>query len=452
MTLKLKIEKVYLPEIQDRIALLNPTMVNILNETKLNYPFYIVRYPFGGIIAEKGRFYIPLEDGTTKNISDPDIPAAIRNDLDYLSIDCTPIGLLLNHSMELSFQRAGQSILLVQMMPGWPFGLWRTIDTVDKTHPQSYHSQDAWFIKAGFRHGFMLPKISMNMAYAKLAKAKGLRMKSPPRDLYSHYEIFKDIAKHRHAVEPWYTEVLYFSKQWLEHLHELPQLELFFYKTITRQSRFWRNKIVYDFMWDSFIAEIKKENLAIKPHIIDIAKHILMVALGALPSFAPAMDNASAPIQGIQQDFLDIYGLKAAPVIMTPTHFDMYNPDTKPAYWSLQFPCYLESVPNPKTRTSNLDDLNEIALLIDYLFDNVDNKKLPVIINTPIEYCLQHVKFDYFHSDVPSYHSKIRPSRDMPLEDKRLVQCIVPGREHDVFEFSEVSPFVRGCIRFSLRT
>lgn len=447
-THNLAVEKIYWPAIRERIIAINQELATILDSIKLELPFYIAKYPFGATIIEEGIFFLPQSDGTTKNCLSPDIPVDLRKDLDYLSEKSTPIGIVLTHSSELYLQREGQHIPWILMTPGRIFGLWRTLD---REFPHSYHNQNTWYMKAGLQHGFILPKITIASAYKKLALARGLSTKSPPRDLYEQCFMLQQISHSERFLQSWHTEVLYFSRQWLDHLQQMPQLELFLYKTLARQSRFWRNGVVYNFMWDSFIAELKKESMFFKPYIIDIVKHILMVALGALPSFVPAMDDTSAPIQGIQQDFLDIYGLKAAPVIMVPTHFDMYDPDAKPVYWSLQFPCYLESVPNPKTRGSNLDDLSQIAHLIEYLFETVQRKRLAVIINTPIEYCLQHIQFEFFHSDALMGDSLIRPSREMPLEDPRLVHCIVPGRENEVFEFSEVSPFVRGCVRFSLR-
>lgn len=443
---ELYVKKVYWPEIRQRVLICNPELAAVLDTIIKKYPFYLAKYQFGATIDENGEFFLPLTDGSTVSISDAKVDPETYDNLNYtLSI---PVGIILSNSMELFLQYQQQHFPWIRMEPATIFALWRALDG---EIAKSYHSQHAWHIKAGMRHGFLLPKISVTSSYKKLVKARVIRSKSPPRELMDHFEIFKDMSRHQAFSQSWQTEILFFSKQWLVNIKKLPALELFFYKTLAISSRFWRNKMIFDAMWDGVIGEMKKDGIVVKVHIIDIVKNIVLVALGACAGYAPAVDNLSAPIAGIQQDFLDIYGIKNAPVIMIPTRFDMYNEDASPVYWSLQFPCYLESVPGVKTRGSHLEDLNDIAYLIDYLAHHVAAKKLPVIINTPIEYCLEHVKFDFFHSDADASHPTIRPSKEMPLEDKRLVQCIVPGREDEVFEFSEVSPFVRGCVRFSLK-
>ena len=105
-------------------------------------------------------------------------------------------------------------------------------------------------------------------------------------------------------------------------------------------------------------------------------------------------------------------------------------------------PTHFESTVKPKTLTSTLVTLREIREMM-YHFKATMLKYAKTIDNSTEDF-LNRVRIDFFHSE-PDADSQIRLSLEMPKEDSSLTFCAPKVGQRN---FSDVSPFVRGCVRF----
>lgn len=424
--------------IKEDVRRVNPEFAEVVDDlkTKNDYPLYIVYYPFGSLIIDTGRFRFPLKDGSLAPITCSAISSDIREQLGY-NAGSIPLGLVLDHSVELFLQTEDRVIPSAVTKSGKLIGLWAALSSI-------HVWLDAWHMTAGARSIFVLPKITDTAGHKKLCRARNIKMPLP-RNLGMHWSLLTKVAQHSDFSQPWYTKVLLFSKNWLSEQKNDSwiRFQRFLYQEAWIGTEYWRRKIVYDHIWDTIIRELTKNDIRATPFIIDIVKYIIMVGLGAVPGFCPAVNNEEVPVEGLQEDFIKLYGLKNyAPTIMVPHHFSIIN--KRPVYWSLTMPTHLESTVKPKTLTSTLVILREIRDLMLY-FKQTILKNSNTIKDSPIEQFLTQVQFDFFHSE-PDSEGQIRLSLEMPKGDSSLIHC---SSKFGQRLFSDVSPFVRGCVRFS---
>lgn len=438
------LEKVTWAKVRKDVHKVNPELAKIIDEINPGeeLPFYRAKYPFGEVIFDE-ELRLPTPTGTIVPVTDAKISDEIREDLNYTGT--MPIGVVLDHSIELCIKPEDSIMPWVLMRSGHIFGLWRGLEH----HPGlSYHTK-LWFMVSGFATGFILPSIGDATAYKKLAKARGLR-RNLPRNLQEHSNMLAQMYKHADFSTQWTSELLFFSDAWIKKMTAFPHLVIYLQQCIINGTAFWRNKVIFDTIWDSFIKKLYKDNIIIRPYIVDIVKHLITIALGIIPAFSPAMDDEIGPTTALQEDILSIYGLRNfSSTIMVPAYFDMNDPSARPVYWSLQLPYYFESVPKPKTVGTILDVLTQIHQLIHYFSSATLEGKLLGIAGTPIETCIKKVKFTCFHSDIDS-EGLIQHIHKMPKEDPSLYSFPIPGYKGHQQGFSDTTPFARGCIRISL--
>jgi len=425
-------------DIKNQVIQVNPEFAEIINniKNKNDFPLYKVTYPFGSTIIDSGKFQLPLKDGTLVPISHSSINQKYYDQLNYNS-NSIPFGIVLDKSIELFLQTQDRVIPSVIHSEGKLLGLWSSLSSM-------HVWLDAWHMTAGSRSIFVLPKITDNASHKKLCKARGI--KAPlPGDLNSHWNLLTKLAAHSDFSEPWFTETLFFSNKWFvpQKDNNWVRFQNYLYQKAWKGTETWRSKAVYDHIWDSIIRELTKSQTKIAPFIVDIVKHIITIGIGAAPGFCPATCSKKIPIKGLQQDFIDLYSLKNyAPTIMVPHHFSKKS--RRKVYWSLAMPTHFESNVKPKKLNSTLAVLREIKELMLY-FKEVTLKKPDSIKGSPMETFLNDANFDFFHSE-PDVEGEIGLSLELPKKDDTLVYTAPSLQKRG---FSDVSPFVRGCVRFS---
>jgi len=390
-----------------------------------------VRYPYGANILKKGHFYLPNKEGHLVPLSQQ--PTELKNKLGY-NLDSNPITLVLKNSLELFFTLDDRIIPFYGLIPeGKIFGSWRMFSM-----SHSHHPRFVWDLTAGARSIFMLPKISEKTSHTRLRQALQINSEKP-KTLLDHWEVFKQIANSSQNNDPWYTEVLFFTNKWLEHVDD-PVWQPFNYyllKISWQNSDFWRS----EFIWNLVFSIIqKRKNIKPSAHIANIVKHLFMMAAGVVPGFAPAIDNQAAPIDFIQQVYLEHYRLRDyPPIIMQPLLFDMYN-QSRPIYYSLQFPTSVEFSNKPSERSTVITDLYMVKSFLEKCLHGINLDDLN-IKPVPLYALTKKVQFDHFHTDAQSYHG-IRDSLIIPLEDKAFVPEKFKSKN-----FPVANTFVRGCVR-----
>lgn len=437
---KPRMEELTWEQVRSDVLKVNPEFVKIVD--KLNpskeYTLFKARYPYGSEILRQGDLYIPNAEGELVSLKHSSISDHIRNLLNY-NLDSNPVSMCLNKSVELFITLENHTIPLYSIArPGNLFGLWRVLSDNVTLQPKFI-----WSMTAGARSIFMLPKISEAERHKKLKKFFHLQ-EEVPRTLMDHWEIFRGIADHPDFSEPWSVETLFFSKKWLDHLRDdaWQGFNYFLYETAWKSSEFWRNQ----FFWNLIFSIVQQEkNLHPSFYIFDTVKYLLAIGVGELPGFAPAIDDSVAPVKGIQKAYIDIYNLKNyAPIIMQPYLFSLADKDSRPVYYSLQYPNATEFGPKSRSRSSIITDLYEIKSVFNKFLKALSSGKFN-IQSTKYYDLLNSVNFDYFHNNVESYHD-IKESREIPSGDCSFLQQF---ENYDNAGFPVISAFVTGCIRIS---
>ncbi len=439
----LALEKVFWSDVRDQVRKVNPAfsdVIEALNPSEKLY-LYKAKYPFGATILKEGVFHLPTKEGQILTLNHSDVPQKIKEDLGYLHT--IPVGIVLHNSIEQLFLQAEDRISPYSLKtPGSIFALWTLLDP-----PLSYHFRDVWQIVAGSRSLCMLPKIMDYNSYQKLQRARGIKH-SMPKNLFDQGHMFTEIARHKGFPAKWSAEILFFPASWFKKDKSAAwaNFKLFLHETAWTGSAFWRNQHLVDITWDSFVRELTHHNIRLNSSTVDRVKHLIYVGVGALPGFAPAIDDSIAPIEDFKNDFYEIYGLKFAATIIVPCHFSPDNPEKK-MYWSLQMPNYLESMPKPKKLESTLSILHDMHTIFDHFRQAALQNKLKGVHGTPIYHLVKNIELDFFHSENDPL-SIIQPAKIIPTEDKNFAE---KNSKYKKKGFSEISPFFRGCVRFLVK-
>ncbi len=433
------IEELYWQDARDDIVAVNPDLAKVIDnmDPSKEYTLFRVRYPFGALILDEGRFLLPLVNGNIVSIDDPLVPKNTRARLAYNRSN--PAGVMINNAAEL-FMKLGEHVIPFSMMsPGKIFGLWRALD------PQfSYHQEHVWSICSGARSLLMMPKISDAISHRRLQREYGLRI-APAKNLHDQWQLFTELANRPQFPQPWHTEILFFSNTWFEEKDDDAWIR--FHHFLLRQSwytaYFWRNQFIWDFIFSR--AQVNR-NLKPNPYLADTAKYLLAVGEGVAPGFKIATDDMAAPISTMQQIYLESYQLKNyAPLFMHLKHFDIHDYH-HPVYYSLQYPTTSDFSLKSRRLSSAMEELREIRHIMRSVQAEILSGKLNMG-NTPLYELANVVDFQYYHSDKDQF-GEISSSKNLPEHDPAIQSQLAkfPGRV-----FPETSPFVRGCIRIGVK-
>ena len=435
-------EKSTWKDIRSKVAHIRPELTKIIDELdpQDDFPLIFASYPYGRKIVDKGTIQLPAADGKVVPIDAPTISKDFKHLLKRRSV---PVSLMLKNTGEVYYEMPDRIITLNLFQPGAIFGLWENLDPT-----LSHFVRRIWSVSSGARSVYLLPKITDVASHKELKKKYGIRSHLP-KSLLDHWQILVEIANSQAFDQDWHSEVLFFSDKWIDTAISDPAWKDFYNYLLQdgwNQSQYWRNKVTFDIVWELFTNELIKQNMKPNPYFVSIIKHLVLVGTGVLPaSTAADNSNAAAPIQGLQEVFINDYKLKDyVPTIMQP-HVFSYD-DGIPAYYSLQLPALLETPLVSRQLPSILSAMPEIMFLMDTFQTEVLQGEIKAD-NTPIEAFAQKVVCDYFHSEADGNNS-VRSTKEMPLEDKRLVT--LPGKYNNRV-FAETGHFCRGCIRLSTK-
>ena len=102
---KPKLEKLYWKDVRDDVAKVNPAFASIVDELDpgKDFPLYLAHYPYGSVIVDEGKFYLPTADGALASMDSLKIPQSIKDDFEYSGVNI-PAGIVLDKSIELSIK------------------------------------------------------------------------------------------------------------------------------------------------------------------------------------------------------------------------------------------------------------------------------------------------------------------------------------------------------------
>lgn len=429
------LKKVFWADVRTDVAKVAPEFAQLVDAISPDnkFPLYKATYPYGQLIVQRGVCYYPTSTGELVAANNPKFERSIYQDLAY-SEGRIPAGIVLKNSIEIAMPSINSLFT-----PGHIFALWSRLQKSPQFHPGKVFD-----ITSGARSLFMLPNIGDEFHHKKLREKFKIHDKSP-KDLYSQWKLFTDLTDDPGTKCNWQTELLFLSGSWLEKVFSNDKkwiyLSRYLYQLCWQKSAFARNKLFYDY---AFSQMQQKRNLKPNPYVADTAKHLLTIALGAHPGFAPAIDNSAAPIDLLQKIFLDVYKLiKYPPTFMHPCRFSLDGLQ-RAVYYSLTFPTTLEFSPHCRKETNTLHDLQELAHLLNIYLEEIPKDYLN-IDDTQFAYVAMNIKFDYYH------HRKDREkfaqlTEEMPKSDPNLISCPKGYSNHT---FPTTAPFVRGCVKIS---
>lgn len=422
-------------EVKNQVFEVNPELAEILDACKPGAEHLLVKvsYPFGSHIIKSGTFYLPNEHGVLSPFSSVGIPNEFKEMFAY-HWGSIPFGILLSGVAE-SFWTGSEQIISMGILPrGGTFAL-RTIFDEDSW----CNFKDAFDLTAGSRLLFLLPSIKDNTKFKKLIKAIGKRC-SMPRDFDEQWNLFKDIYLSEINNDGWQSELLLFTKPWLEDMlsGKFHQLSMHLRKKIWSWSEFWRNRKLFDFIWSDFIRIAKHKGVKVKDYIFDFARHLILIGVGDEYGFSPATDDTFAPIELFRDAFIGHYKISFDPTFMRSDTIRWGQP--KKIYFSLQHPSNLLTYPHRHTNNSSLDDVRDVKTLVDLFKECASQGKIGVG-GTRFTELENKIKYDYYHTD-RDYSNQVLSSGLIVHEDTRF-------QSKEGLEFCSSSQFFKGCVRIT---
>lgn len=424
--------------IRDRVFHVEPEftrLVDILNPDH-SFAVYLAYYPYGAMDADTQSTLFPRLEGGTFRLTDGDVPAEIINDLGY-STNNTPLGMVLEKQIEsfIDLKRNDITIPFRIYSPGSFFPVTKILNHQPK---RTYAPYKLLCSVAGARSVFMLPNIGSAVNHAMLQR--DYKIKSPtPKNLYDHWQVFRDIANSQVVNSDWRCCVLYFSAKWLQHIHHEKSwmaVKEYLNELAWKRYDYEINRVHYDMIF-SIIQQ--NRNLKPNPYLSDTAKHLFTIALGKAPGYAPAINDNALPLDIMEEAFSSSYQLKKyKPIIMQPNYFD-FEKSKHPIYYSLQNPSTLVFSPRSRTQASTLQEMRELEHLMTIFSKELAQEDGMCSINSVVNTLAKKIKLTYFHSKCDS-HQIIQHSSHMPKEDERF----------SANGFAADGTFVRGCVRIML--
>jgi hypothetical protein len=429
--------------VRKRVEKVAPEFAKIINALAPDnsFPLYLAYYPYGDLKGDTVSPLFPKVNGGNYRLSDVGAPKDVILHLGY-GTQSSPLGMLLEKKLEyyIDLNKLDVTIPLQVLSPGSFFPLARILQ--DKTG-RTYTPNGLLTVVSGARSAFMLPKIGCATNHLMLKRHFNVQS-YPPKSLYEHWQLFKDIVNSNGVDSDWRSCVLYFSKKWVDKIHNDSAwypVKKFLLELAWKNFEYERNHLFYNIAYSLIQSE---RNLKPNPYLTDTACHLFTIALGAVPGYSPSCDNESLPLEVLQKAFVEGYGLKKyVPTIIQPTHFTFENKLSKPIYYSLQYPSMLNFSPKSRKLSSTLFEMRELKYIVN-IFQSELVKDSNIFSDTVISDIAKSVDFNFFHSQT-DVHSLIEDSNDIIKCDNRFAAKNTKASAKDAV-FSCDAPFVRGCI------
>ena len=241
--------KVYWADIRDRVAKVAPTFAKIVDELNPDktFPLYLAYYPYGDLIGDTQSVFIPRTWGGYDRLSDPALPSDIIKHLGY-GIDSTPLGMVLEKQLEyfIDLKTEEMSIPWLIYSPGMFFPFSRILN---EKNSRFYVSNGILTTTSGVRSAFMLPNIGCATHHSNLQRDFNVQ-NPPPKSLYEHWHVFKEILNSGLTNCNWNSCIVYFSEKWIHKLYSDKawlNLKVYFYELAWTYTEYRRSYFSHDF-------------------------------------------------------------------------------------------------------------------------------------------------------------------------------------------------------------
>jgi hypothetical protein len=300
------------------------------------------------------------------------------------------------------------------------------------------HSYPFQTISSGARNTFLLPRVSEKKANKRMFHALNIDNKAKiPTDYNNHFEVFELIASNNLTPNLWQSDLIVFSPDWVNHMANSMDFREYFSVMSYQDSLVYHSYVKFQILWQHFMLCANKKNFIslLTPFLLDIIKQLLLIAIKAIPGYAPVISEKIAPLQSIQTSYLEYYGLEYNPTVISLQYLE----PNKPVYYSLQ---KLESTMSSINydRRSALQDMLKIKDAIYGFFDMLHKDSSIIFFE------LKNVKFDFFHIK-GSTNQGLNEINSLIVDDERF-QMIGEGIISKK-PVAENASFFRGVIRIS---
>lgn len=431
------IQRLTWSETRPALLKLRPDLTALLDEYELDdsYHFYKVRYPFGSHILKNSLFHLPDQDGIMRPLAE--FPETLQKDLAY-NAPSHPSGIIMTKSLEQFVSLHERIIPFYLINTGSLIGIAALLDRLSIAREGLYTSFSMWEITAGARSTFLLSRISDMNSFKKLQRKYSLHAKQPD-SAYDQWALFRELSNKENST--WRTEVIYFPRQLMEKLSLKPYAPLltFLHAESRKPFSFWLNQ----FSWQVTLSHIERmKHLKYSVHLLDTVKHLLALALGALPAFQPSTNENCLPSRLIQKIFIEEYQIEHLPALIEPAVFN----GSYPVYYSLSYPTSVEYSAKSSASSTNIADLEQLQIILDKFLKTLNQNEID-FSHSLLQRIARETEFEFFHSQNANYNKML--SIDNLLEqDPRFLQLEVKNEAANL-EFPKNSSFFKGCISIS---
>ncbi len=445
MEVNLAMQELTWRDVRHRFHETNPTLAALIDELDPDdsHTLFLAKYPYGAEILKNGKLYFPTDDNRLLPFDSSDVSDNIKQKLGYV-MGTNPMTFVLQNTIELLISLENRSIPFGFFEPGTLFGVWGVLEHV-KEKVLFYTPIPLWDMTAGARSIFMLPKISQNNAFNKLQKKYDIHA-DPPKYLSEHWGVFKQLAQSANFEQEWETEVVYFSKAWVDSMHDFAwhKFKTHIISSAWKGAEFWRSQ----FCWDLTLTNIHEcRGIKPDPYVADVANHLLTMSVGAVPSFAPTLDDSVAPVTELMRIFTEEYGVQYAPIIIGPTNYSVFNrEDKRSVYYSFQYETAIKVSAKSSSRSSIVTDMYNVRSLLNKYLEDIMNSDL-CIEGTALYEMAKLAQFKFYHYTADN-DTKMLPASDILTTDPDFVAAQAACETQ---EMPKNAPFLNGCVQISNR-
>ncbi len=389
--------------------------------------FYRVRYSFGMDVIQDGQVIVP------GNI--PGHPPEHTTPL--------PLAFITQGVLEADIHLPSHLIPLAILKPG----SFLNVGSLFQHQAYSHHVRNAHTYTAGSRSLVILPKISHEQYNERLIRAFAINPAALcPKTFLDQWLLFKELANSPKFTGNWQAEVLFFSPEAMQLILNNPAIQCALLQMEHQNNDFQNNQLMYDLVWSIF-SEKLSNSIKNGPFIVETVKHLIKLAMGAIPGYIPAASSLQAPMPELIDIFLNVYRIRYyLPVFMELDYFNRQDP----LYYSLQKHTFLCNIPQKNNANRTIDELTAIKDLIASFTEQVLDNKLPISLeNTLLYKTLQEVEFDFFH---PQGGEALNTDVDSLIaEDPRFMTLTNNLTLDKSVVFPKHSLFFNGCVRIRPR-
>ncbi len=436
-------------KVRNRVHKVAPEFAKLIDHLSPDdsFPLYLAYYPFGELIGDTISPFIPMISGGHYRLSDPAAPKDVIKNLGY-GQNSAPLGMLLEKTLEyyIDLKQINITIPWQIYSPGSFFPLARFLKNRSK---RIYSPNGLLTVVSGTRSVFMLPKIGSSPNHLMLRRHYNNVRPKPPKDISEHWQVFKDIVYSNRHENDWRSCVLYFSQKWLDKIHndnKWAAVKNYFLEIASDKFEYEKNQVYYNIAYSLFQLS---NNLKPNPYLIDTACHLFALGAGAVSGYAPAIDDNSIPLQLIQHAYVEMYGLKKyIPTIMQPQQFKFEDLNTKPIYYSLNYPSTLSFSPKSRKDSSTIFEMDELMHIVN-IFQRELSLENNILSDTIISEVAKNVEFHFFHNRNFT-HNNIKDSETIIEFDDRFSHKHAKS-SYSNSSFSTDAPFLRGCVGLKVK-